>query len=228
MRGALLRNMRVMAGLSAAEVAREATLSRHAIRTAEASESVKPDTALRYLLSVERYLQRRCSIASTVRGLVYEASDQIDEDDGRKTRPRRFPRLSDMVGFGDGSRRAEGEEYVGRVASSEEAVVVARRAVRRQRFLTLWRHRLETREPGWPGWYRNAAGMRLLEVKKAELQTGIFPGWPAESRGSGEAWRVELVEDRPRPGFVGYYHAHAWEVRVDAETGRVLSVTSCK
>ena len=220
--------MRVMAGLCAAEVAREASLTRHAVRTAEASESVKPDTALRYLLAVERYLQRRCSIVSTVRGLVYEVSDLIDEADGRRVPPRRFPRLSDMVGFGDGSRRTDGEESVGRVASSEQAVAIARRAVRRQRFLNLWRHRLETREPGRPAWYRSAAGMRLLEVKKAELQTAIFPGWPAESSGSGEAWRIELVEDRPRPGFVGYYHAHAWEVRIDAETGRVLSVTSCK
>lgn len=228
MRGALLRNMRVMAGLSAAEVAREAQLSSHVVRQAERSEEVTPDTALRYLLAVERYLQRRCEIAGTVRGLVYEASDLLDEADGRRVPPRRWPRLSDMVSFGDGRRPSATEDGGGGITSSGEAVAVARRAVRRQRFLALWRHRLETREPGRPGWYRNAAGLRLLEVKAAELQTGTFPGWPAESRGSGETWRVELVEDRPRPGFSGYYHAHTWQVRIDAQTGRVLSAISCK
>jgi hypothetical protein len=229
MRGPLLRNMRVMAGLSAAEVAREARLSSHAVRQAEGSEEVAPATALQYLLAIERFLQERCSIAGTVRGLVYEASDLIDEADGRRVPPRRFPRLSDMVSLGDGSRRSQGQEVVGRVTSSEEAVALARRAVRRERFLSLWRHRLETRyEPGRPGSYRDAPGMRVLEVKKAELQLGIFAGWPPDSRGSGETWCVEVVEDPPRPGFTGYYHAHTWEVRIDAEMGRVLSVISCR
>ena len=225
----MLRNMRVMAGLSAAEVAREASLTRHAFRTAEASENVRPDTALRYLLAIERYLQRRCSIASTVRGLVYEASDLIDEADGRRMPPRRFPRLSDMVGFGDGSGGQDEHEPVGRIASSQEAVAVARRAVRRQRFLALWRHRLEERyEPRPPAGYRPACGMRLLEVKRAELVVRGSQGSIAGGGPPREMWEVEIVEDPPRAGFVGYYHAHTWWVTIHPDTGRVVSAHSCK
>lgn len=214
MRGPLLRNMRVMAGLSAAEVAREARLSSGVVRRVERSEAVAPNIAMQYLLAVERYLQRRCPVAGTVRGLVYEARDLIDEANGRRLPPRRFPRLSEIVGFGDEGRRTDGQEAIRPISSSEDAVAVARRAVRRERFLVLWRQRLENRYQGRPDWYRNSSGMRLLEVLKAEVN----------ARGR---WRVELIEDPPRPGFVGWYHRHTWWVEIDPDTGHVESVSHC-
>jgi hypothetical protein len=70
--------------------------------------------------------------------------------------------------------------------------------------------------------------MRQLEVKRAELVAGGSPGSIAGGGPPREMWEVEVVEDPPRPSFVGYYHAHTWWVTVDPETGRVVSAHSCK
>jgi transcriptional regulator with XRE-family HTH domain len=186
-----------MAGLSASEVAREASLSSSMVRRVEAAGEVRPDIALRYLLAIERYLQRRCALEKTIGGLVHEARDLVEEE----------------------FRAAEGEVEV---TSAEDAVLIARRAVRRQRFLHLWRTRLESRAPGRPAGHLGSASLRRVEAREAVFE---HQGSSGDEREPRDVWRVDLVVPPP-PGFTGYRLLSAWRVSIDADTGRVIRISS--